>query len=251
MDKLVKNWSSAGIQKGDVILVHSSARRTCALGYTPQELMQSFLNAVGPEGTVLFPLFNFDFCKGVPFDIRITPSQMGAMTEASRNHPDVIRTGHPVYSFSVIGARASEFSGISNQSGYGPDSPFAKLVAMDGKVAVLDLPGQNSMTIYHHVEEMMGVDYRFQKYFTADYTDSDGETTERSFSIFVRDIDRGVLTHVNPMDERLWQQGFITGERPKEGHGLRVVRARDVFEASQKVIKEGNAEGLLYRIDTD
>lgn len=251
LDDLVRDWHAAGIERGDTVLVHSSLRRTCARGVTPEQVMHSFLDAVGPEGTVLFPLFNFDFCKGVAFNMRTTPSHMGAMTEAARLHQDAVRTGHPIYSFAVIGAKASEFAGICNKSGYGSASPFAQLIAMNGKIAVLDLPGQNSMTIYHHVEEMLEVDYRFHKTFTADYTDASGQTDARDFEIFVRDIDRGVLTHVNPMDEQLWERGLLTGCRPKEGHGLRVVRAQDVFAAAESVIKAGQAENMLFRFDTD
>lgn len=251
LSDLVQDWHAAGIECGDTVLVHSSLRRTCARGVTPEQVMQSFLDAVGPQGTVLFPLFNFDFCKGVAFDMRTTPSHMGAMTEAARLHPEAVRTGHPIYSFAAIGAKASEFSGICNKSGYGSDSPFARLITMNGKIAVLDLPGQNSMTIYHHVEETLQVDYRFHKTFTAKYTDASGQTSDRDFEIFVRDIDRGVLTHVNPMDQQLWERGLLSGCQPKEGHGLRVVRARDVFNAAAAVIKAGQAENMLFRFDTD
>ena len=78
--------------------------------------VQSFLDAVGAEGTVLFPLFNFGFSNGEPFDIRNTPSKMGKLTEAARLHPDAVRTGHPVYSFAVIGAKADRFKGIDNRT---------------------------------------------------------------------------------------------------------------------------------------
>ena len=110
--------------------------------------VQSFLDAVGSEGTVLFPLFNFGFSNGEPFDIRNTPSKMGKLTEAARLRPDAVRTGHPISSFAVIGAQADRFKGVNNRSGYGEDSPFAILRQMNGKIASLDLDDQNSMTFY-------------------------------------------------------------------------------------------------------
>ncbi len=106
---------------------------------------------------------------------------MGALTEAGRAHPDAVRTEHPIYSFAVIGKEASRFRDLRNFSGYGPDSPFAVLRALDGKVAILDLVDQDSMTFYHHVEEMHDVPYRHHKTFTADYIDWDGKTTRRTF----------------------------------------------------------------------
>ncbi|MBE1295627.1 AAC(3) family N-acetyltransferase [Phycobacter azelaicus] len=250
LNDLVESWQRAGIAPGDTVLIHSSIRRTSALGYSAEDIKTSFLEAVGPEGTVLFPLFNFDFCKGVPFDMRSSPSHMGALTEAARQDPRAIRTGHPVYSFAVIGAHAEVFRDLCNSSGYGTDSPFAMLRRMQGKIAVLDLMGQNSMTFYHHVEEILDVDYRYHKAFTAPYTDHNGIETTRTFSIFVRDIERGVLTHVNPMDDKLWELGLYSGCKPKEDYGLRVIDARSLFDAVADVIRKGRAEGQLYRIDS-
>jgi aminoglycoside 3-N-acetyltransferase len=129
-----------------VLLLHSSTRGTLRrlkkLGFAMEieTVLDSFLHALGPDGTLLLPLFNFDFCKGLPFDIRTTPSQMGALTEAGRRRSEAVRTGHPVYSFAILGRQANLFSRVNNFSGYGPDSPFAILHKSGGKVAVLDLP---------------------------------------------------------------------------------------------------------------
>lgn len=252
---LANDWRSAGLQDGDLVLIHSSISRTMRRlrpqtpDATPSDLLESFLIAVGKEnGTVMLPLFNFEFTKGVPFDIRTTPSHMGALTEAARLHPRAIRTGHPLYSFAVIGAKAERFRGVKNFSGYGADSPFAMLRDMDGKIAVLDLDDQNSMTFYHHVEEMMSVDYRYHKTFTAPYTDENGITREETFGLFVRDLDQKVVTHVNPAGELFWKKGLYSGCRPLEGHGLRVIRARAMFEAVSQIIREGRALGMLYII---
>lgn len=206
------------------------------------------LNRLGQGGTLLVPLFNFDFTKGVPFDIRSTPSHMGAFTEAARAFDGAVRTGHPIYSFAAIGARATDFVGINNKSAYGSDSPFAMLREMDGEIAVLDLPDQNSMTFYHHVEEMAGVKYRFHKDFTASYTDERGGTGPRTYSIFVRDIDRNVLTSVDRMGEKLWEAGLYRGDRPKIRTGLRVVNARLLYSETMSVIESGNAREFLYDI---
>ncbi len=116
---------------------------------------------------------------------------MGALTEVDRLHPQAIRTGHPIYSFAAIGFAAEQFKAIDNFSGYGSDSPFAVLRNMGGRIGVLDLPDQNSMTFYHHVEEMVGVDYRYHKHFTGDYTDYSGRTMVKSCGLFVRDIKKG------------------------------------------------------------
>ncbi len=73
------------INPGDLLLVASDVTR---LAYKDPEfscdkLIDELQEAVGPEGTLLFPTYNMDFCKGVPFDIVGTPSQMGSFSSAA------------------------------------------------------------------------------------------------------------------------------------------------------------------------
>ena len=254
---LAGQWMTAGVKSGDVLLLHSSLRRAARTvvraglpaDQAAQVILASLIEALGEAGTLILPLFNFDFTTGTPFDSRTTPSQMGALTEVGRLHPGAVRTGHPIYSFAVIGAEAGRFAGVENESGYGPDSPFAMLRALDGKIGVLDLPDQHSMTFYHHVEEMRAVPWRYHKGFESDYTGMDGVARRRTFSLFVRDIEAGVATDVDAMGEILWNRGFYAGDRPGQGSGLRTIDANALFEAVGAVIDEGAAEGLLYRIN--
>jgi len=252
---LANEWREAGVQEGDVLLVHSSIKRTFrrylrqGVKLTAQDILASFEVAVGPSGTLVLPLFNFDFTKGVAFDIRNTPSHMGALTEAARMHPLAIRTGHPIYSFAVIGAQAGKFDNVDNFSGYGDDSPFGMLRDMNGKIAVLDLPEQSSMTFYHHVEEMNAVDYRYHKTFSADYTDESGDMKIKTYGLFVRDIEKGILTHVNPAGDLMWQQGLFSGCKPNENCGLRVISAQKMYKFVTGVIDSNRARNVLYRID--
>jgi len=251
---LCDRWRSAGLAEGEVLLLHSrlspTLRRLVALGARPSPdlVIRSFLDVLGRQGTLLLPLFNFDFTKGFPFHIRSTPSQMGVLTECGRTWPGVIRTGHPIYSFAVIGNKVDLFRGIKNFSGYGADSPFGMLRQIGGKIGILDLPDQNSMTFYHHVEESCNVSYRFHKTFTGLYTGEDDIERQENFGLFVRDVEAGVVTHVNPMGERLWSLGLYQGDRPNEGCGLRTISATALFEAVAEVIHAGKANGLLYKI---
>jgi len=96
---LAEDWRHAGIRTGDLVLIHSSLRRTvrrCVQGGMPGavgDILDSFREAVGDTGTLLFPLFNFEFTEGVAFDIRTTPSQMGVLTETARQLDGAVRTG--------------------------------------------------------------------------------------------------------------------------------------------------------------
>lgn len=239
---------------GDTILVHSSIgrtlRRIASMGgnVTPNLVIESFLEAIGSSGTLILPLFNFDFASGITFDIRNTPSQMGSLTEAGRLWPGAVRTGHPIYSFAIIGKNAELFRNLNNFSGYGQDSPFGILHRLDGKIGIIDLPDQNSMTFYHYIEENLNAPYRYHKTFSGQYIDGNGVESTRSYGLFVRNTEEGIVTHVNPMGEILWELGLYSGFRPKEGCGLRVISAKKMFDEVAVILNQGRAKGLLYDI---
>ena len=114
-DWLSKRWMKAGIKNDDTVLLHSNIVRTLAQlrreGFKPsaEVVLDSFISALGDQGTLVIPLFNFDFTSGVKFDFRYTESHMGALTEAARKNPEAVRTGHPIYSFCAIGRQSHVF----------------------------------------------------------------------------------------------------------------------------------------------
>jgi aminoglycoside 3-N-acetyltransferase len=253
---LAEGWRRSGIAEGDTILIHSNIKRTLSMqrsidsSVNPCNILESLIEALGPNGTLLLPLFNFEFTQGTPFDIRSSKSHMGALTEAGRTHPGSVRTGHPIYSFAAIGAKAHLFAGVDNKSAYAKDSPFGILTELGGKIGVLDLEDQHSMTFYHHVEEMLQVDYRYFKSFSGDYTDASGIKSQRSYELYVRDIDKGVKTDVNPAGELLWAEGLYTGHRPNQDTGMRVINAQDMFRFVENLIRSNRANGTLYSIES-
>lgn len=251
---MADNWQRAGIASGDTLLLHSNITRTIRqarrkrLVIGPADILTSLLSALGPQGTLLLPLFNFDFPSCKRFDIRSTPSQMGALTEAARKYPGAVRTGHPIYSFAVIGHHAESFREVDNASGYSEDSPFGLLKSMNGKIGSLDLDDQHSMTFYHHAEEIRRVPYRYFKEFNGQYTNEQGETLTKTYRLFVRHLEHGVQTDVNPAGEMMWQRGLYEGFRPNVDVGLRLVRAQAMFDFVVGLIDEQRALGTLYTL---
>ena len=132
------------------------------------------------KGTLIIPLFNFGFTKGETFDINSTPSKMGVLTEFFRKNYNIIRTGHPIYSFGVVGSKNNKFLDLDNYSGYGEDSPFGVLKDVKGKIAILDLDDQHSMTFYHYIEEINNVKYRYFKKFSGNYIDKNQQKIKKN-----------------------------------------------------------------------
>lgn len=252
---LIGYWENSGLQAGDTVLIHSSMKRAFrhlvnqGVQASPGMIVDSLLDQLGYRGTILFPLFNFDFSTSRTFSMITTPSQMGTVTEFVRQNYEGHRTGHPIYSFYAIGNDSAEFKGINNRSGYGKDSPFARLLELNGKIASIDLDDQNSMTMYHYVEEMNGVDYRYFKTFPGQYENQEGIVSNEEYTLFVRDLERGVQTDVNRMGDVLWQDGLYCGNRPGVGNGMRSIKAESFFSRTSKEISEGRAIQTLYSIE--
>ena len=252
---LAEQWTKSGVEKGDVLLVHSSLKRLLkkasdelGVKVTPTLVYDSLMESIGEEGTLILPLFNFDFPKVKFFDIKKTPSHMGALTEVARNHPDTVRTGHPIYSFAIRGKHADKFAAIDNQSGYGSDSPFAVLQQLNGKIASIGLSDQNSMTSYHYVEECNLVNYRYFKEFEGEYIDNNELKSDKVYKLFVRRIEDGIQTDVNRAMDLLWEKGLYKGDKYDDGYGMRTILFADFFKTIDKIIKKGKAINYLYSI---
>ena len=242
---LVREFQAIGLQAGDTLLVHSSYKSFGGVAGGPQTVIDAFLEVIGPEGTLVMPTFNFNFCKGEPWDVRTTPSQMGAMTNMVRERPDAKRVFHPIYSFAIVGKHAEFMTKDCYKSSYEKDSVFGKLQEVDGKIMVIGLAYNDSMTFYHHVEELEGVDYRYLKDFPGMVTDEDGNTYEDTFQMLVRDIDQGVHTMVDPMGALMEEAGVITVRKIGEAK-VSLMNAVEAYEFTAREMRRDPK--LLYYI---
>jgi aminoglycoside 3-N-acetyltransferase len=242
---LIREFTALRIAPGDSLLVHSSYKAFGGVEGGPQTVINALLDVLTPEGTLIMPNFNFDFCKGAPWDVRSTPSHMGIITELVRKDPRAKRVFHPIYSFAIIGKHAETLTAERYTSSYGANSVFGKLRELDGKMMVVGLRYTDSLTFFHHVEEMEGVDYRYMKSFTGPVTDWDGTTTDGTFTMLVRDIDRGVVTEVDPMGELMEQAGVITVRMIGEAK-VCLMKANEVYAFTAREMRR-DPHLLYYR----
>lgn len=248
LESLTSAFRDLGIQIGDTLLVHSSYKSLGPVDGGPQTVINALLAALGPEGTLIMPSFNFDFNKGGPWDVRSTPSQMGILTELVRKDPRAKRVFHPIYSFAIIGKHAEMLGNLRYKSSYERNSVFGKLRDLDGKIMVIGLSYTNSMTFFHHIEQMEGVDYRFLKQFRGQVTDWDGMTKVDTFEMFVRDIDKGVITEVNPMGALMEKEGVIQSKKIGEAD-VKLMKAKEVYAFTAREMRRD--PHLLYYIKKD
>jgi aminoglycoside N3'-acetyltransferase len=171
---------------------------------------------------------------------------MGAITNIVREHPDAKRVFHPIYSFAILGKYATYLTEERYKSSFGVNSLFGKLRQLDGKIMIIGLSYTNSMTFFHHVEEIEGVDYRYMKDFTGMVTDQNGVTNEGTFSMLVRDLDMGVITEVDPMGSLMEDAGIVAVRQIGEST-VKLMKANDVYAFTAREMKQDPK--LLYEID--
>jgi aminoglycoside 3-N-acetyltransferase len=124
---------SVGIVSGDTVMFHSSLSSMGNVVGGPDTVIDGFLDAVGPEGTVAVPTLWYHHTDPPmrldEWDIDRSPSYPGRITEAFRQRPDSVRSDNPTHSVSAIGARAEELTRNHGESGLRPcvfgDTAFA------------------------------------------------------------------------------------------------------------------------------
>ena len=247
-EKLLEGFRDLGVEEGDTLLVHSSYKSFGEVEDGPQTVIRALEAALGPQGSLIMPTFNFDFNKGLPWDVRTTPSKMGVLTELVRKDPRARRVFHPFYSFAILGKHADVLGGLRYKSAYERDSVFGKLRDLDGKIMVIGLSYNDSMTFFHHIEQMEGVDYRFLKQFTGEVTDENGNTYTDTFEMLVRDIDKGVKTMVDPMGALMEKAGIIKSAKIGEAD-VKLMKANEVYEFTAREMKRD--PHLLYYIEKE
>jgi aminoglycoside 3-N-acetyltransferase len=170
-----------GIGKGDCLFVHSGLK---SLGkFVPpagknslDALLDAFVQAIGEDGTLVVPTFNFGFCKGKAFDLQHTPSEgMGAFSEFIRLKPEALRSRHPFQSVAAVGRLAAAIAGAQGRSAFAPGGAFDVMLKHGCKIVFFGVYFVE--TFAHVAEERALVPYRFWKTFTGEFVD--GETSRR------------------------------------------------------------------------
>ena len=92
-DAIIKSLQELGIQKGDMVIVHSSFK---SMGYVEggaETVISAFLDVIGAEGTLVFPtLVQKDFENAYETWHMDKPSDVGYLTEYFRKREGSLRS---------------------------------------------------------------------------------------------------------------------------------------------------------------
>jgi aminoglycoside 3-N-acetyltransferase len=161
-------WRQAGIAAGSKLLVHSSLRSLGHVEGGADSVVDSLRDVLGAHGTLLVPTLTGDetLSPANPpvFDPATTPCWTGIIPETLRRRPDAVRSHHPTHSVAAIGADALYLTAGHRYSVTPCDemSPFGRLTEFEESYVLLVGVTHQSSTLFHHVEEVIGVPYHMQ-----------------------------------------------------------------------------------------
>ncbi len=245
-------FKELGLNKGDVLLVHSSYKSFGGVEGGPQTVINALLNILGTEGTLIMPTFTFNFCRQFNeagegnFDVGSTPSEMGVLTEIIRKMTGAKRSVNPIYSFVTFGKHAEEISNVKGKNVFGKDSVFAKIYSFDAKQMIIGLSYNASWTYVHYIEEMEGIDYRYHKNFSGIIV-NDGKKYNDTFIFPVRDIEKGVVTAVDPMGKILEERGAVKIKKIGLSTVKLMLSSKQIYQITAEEMKK--EPKLLYQIE--
>jgi aminoglycoside 3-N-acetyltransferase len=247
------------ISKGDILYVTSDIRElmiTCRNNgeeFKCELFIESLQNAVGMEGTLLFPTFNWNFCIGIPFDYYKTKGKTGSLGNFALEMPCFKRTPHPLYSFAVWGKAQNDLMMLDNKSGFGEGSPFEYMHKNNAKTMTIGLTpgfiktpqvGRMGNTFKHYVEQMHKVDYRYEKEFTTLYTDANGNTENRTYSMYVRDLDKNPVSKPSGIIYQIMLDLGICKYFEINGVHFHITDLAGMFEVISLELRYNNANNL-------
>jgi len=201
--ELKKFLINLGLKRGDKIMVTSSILSTLInlknnkLFFTPLDIIKTLIDIVGKNGTLLFPVFNWDFCKGYDYHYKKTKSLSGALGNIALNLKNFKRTKNPIYSFAVFGKEANKICNMPHRDCFSLNSPFGYIIKNNGKNLFIGIDYTGGFTPAHVAEQAVKVSYRFFKKFTGYCIYEKNKKTKKTFSMYVRKLSLNVMTGIN------------------------------------------------------
>jgi len=205
------------IQKGDIVNISSDLLPLMCVVRKNKEkfdanlFLDKIIEKVGNEGTILIPTYNWDFCKGKTFDPKKTPSQVGSLGNIAIKRKDFRRTKHPIYSFCVIGKDSEYLIQLDPKNAFGKGTVFEYLYQQKAKNLFIGLDYKKALTFVHFPEEIVGVDYRYQKKFVSGYKQNN-QIIKKEYQFYVREPKKCKMTYIDEKLDKLlknyWYDNF-------------------------------------------
>lgn len=145
---IINSANELGINKGDSVIIHSSFKSFGEIENGADTVVGGFFEAIGKEGTLMFPTLCQNDWKNVYKNWHIdAPSDVGYLTNYFRKLPGAKRSNQASHSVAAIGKDAEYFTKTHGESGlrygifgdtpFASDSPWEKMYEKNTKVVMI------------------------------------------------------------------------------------------------------------------
>lgn len=222
---IVRAFREAGIEAGDTIFLSCFLSSLGRLeGASSKEIfcasyLSSIFEVLGSSGTLVVPTYTQQVGRfGVPYIHETTPTPYGEFYELIRSRPGAVRSFHPVFSLTAMGAKAAQICGEVDASGFGVNSAFGYLFRSGGKSLSLgfELSSGNIVKGAHYVETTYGAPYTYNKILDADVYKK-GQKSSKVFVLNVPYRNVGVEFDFSRYTQTLNERGLLRSAKLGEG----------------------------------
>jgi aminoglycoside 3-N-acetyltransferase len=236
--EIARDASALGVRSGDVVMVHT---RMSAIGWVvggADAVVLGLLEALGTDGSLMVLAGGHDdtyydmgewperwrhaYLEGMPaFDPEVSEvsPEYGRLPERIRTWPGALRSAHPESAVAAIGARAAWLvDPHPGDDGFGPGTPYARLVEAGGKVLMLGAP-LDTITMLHHAESI--ADGRGKRFVTYRSPVKVGDAVEWREFHDIDSSDRGAFPYEDILPEGLDAFDAIATDALAAGIGVR------------------------------
>lgn len=142
-ERIIKDLIKLGLREGESVLLHSSLK---SIGYVEggaKTVIEAILEVVSLSGTLIVPTYSgkgtmYATCqaKDYIFNPRFSGTGLGSIPATFLKLHNEYRSIHPTHSVSAIGKNAKYITEAHHlaPSTFGADSPWDRLMKLDGKV---------------------------------------------------------------------------------------------------------------------
>lgn len=171
-EQLVLDLRRLGVREGDCVMLHSSLSHLGWVDGGAETVVEAFLEAMAPGGTLVTPAFTEgawtehlampdcrDACPQTFCPSR-WPSHEGAIPNAALKREGRLRSCHPTHSWVANGARAEDVlrDNANSPTPCGRGNPFEAVCDLDGCIVTLGV-GMNTVTLWHYFEDLLDAPY--------------------------------------------------------------------------------------------
>jgi aminoglycoside N3'-acetyltransferase len=163
--ELVDQLRALGVERGSILLVHTSFRAVRPVEGGPMGLIEALRTALGPDGTLVMPSWTGDDSE--PFDPATTRASedLGVVADTFWRMPGVRRANH-AFACAAAGPAAERIlADPLPLPPHIPESPVGRVHELDGQVLLLGVNHDGDTTI-HLAELLAGVPYRAPHHIT-------------------------------------------------------------------------------------